>query len=190
MNWLRDVDKWLCDEVLPHQGAFLALARRITGLSETSRDIVQDVYAEILAGEGWRNARDPKAFVMRIVYCRAINWVNRQKVVPMRNVPSLELMLESEDSPDAFDVLSGREELTAVMEALDQLPQRCREVVTMRRLDELSPPEIAKKLGITVTTVDRHLGRGIAMLIEKLGDRMSRRRRKPVNKSDRSSAAE
>jgi len=190
MNWLRDVDKWLCDEVLPHQGAYVALARRLTGISDTARDLVQDVYAEILAGEGWRSARNPKAFVMRIVYCRAVNWVNRQKVVPMRNMPSLELLLEYEDSPDAFEVLSGREELTAVMEALGELPQRCREVVTMRRIDELSPPEIAKRLGITVTTVDRHLGRGVALLIEKLGDRMSRRRRKPVGKSDQSSVAE
>ena len=174
MNWLRDVDKWLCDEVLPHQGAFQALARKVTGNGDAARDLVQDVYAEILGGDGWRSARDPKAFVMRIVYCRSVNWVNRQKVVPMRNMPTLELLLDSDNSPDAFEVLSGREELTAVMEALDQLPQRCREVVTMRRLEELSPPEIARRLGITVTTVDRHLGRGLSLLVEMLGDRMPR----------------
>lgn len=190
MNWFRDVDKWLCDEVLPHQGAFRSLARRVTGNGDAAGDLVQDVYAEILSGEGWRGARDPKAFVMRIVYCRSVNWVNRQKIVPMRNLPALELLLENEDSPDAFEVLSGREELSAVMEALDQLPQRCREVVTMRRLEELSPPEIAQRLGITVTTVDRHLGRGLSLLVEKLGDRMSRRRRKPVSSSTRSSTAE
>ncbi len=177
MSWLRDVDRWLCEEVLPYQGTYLAVARRITNSGDAARDIVQDAYAEVLDGEGWRAAVNPKAFMARVVYCRALNWVNRQKIVPMRNMPALELFLD-EHGPDAFEILSGKEELAAVLEALDALPLRCRQVVTMRRLEDLSPSEIARRLGIAVDTVDRHLARGLNMLSDTLGDRMSRRRRK------------
>jgi len=176
VTWFRSVDRWLCAEVLPHQQAFLALARRLTGNPEVARDIVQDVYAEVLTGDGWRKARDPKAYVLRIVYCRSVNWVHRQKVVPMHQLPSYEGLAYSDLGPDAFERVSGREELQVVLEILDDLPKRCREVVTMRRIEELPPKEIARRLGINLTTVERHLARGVAMLADRLAERGTLRR--------------
>ena len=177
MSWLRDVDRWLCDAVLPHEASFRALAYRVAGNREVARDIVQEVYAELLSGERWRTARDPKAFVLRIVYCRSVDWLNDQKVVPIHELPSYESLAHADGAPDAFDVLAGREELSAVLEALDALPPRCRQVVTLRRFQDLSPPEIARRLGLAVDTVDRHLARGLTLLCQRLGDRVSPGRR-------------
>ena len=176
MSWFRSIDRWLCSEVLPHQHAYQALARRLKGNVDVARDIVQDVYAEVLAGDGWRKARDPKTFILRIVYCRSVNWVNRQKVVPMHQLPTYEGLAYSDFGPDAFEKLSGREELRAVLEILDDLPKRCREVVTMRRIEELPPREIARRLDINLTTVERHLARGVSMLADRLAERGAPRR--------------
>ena len=184
MSWLRDVDRWLCADVLPHQYAFLALARRLTGSTEVAKDIVQDVYAEVLAGTGWRQAIDPKAFVLRIVYCRSINWVNRQKIVPIHALPTYEGLAHSDVGPDAFDRLSGREELEAVFEILEGMPMRCRQVIMMRRIEDLPPREIAKRLGIDLVTVRRHMARGVAILTERLAERGSVRRRQAVADED------
>ncbi len=171
MSWLRDVDRWLCAEVLPNQHAFQALARRLTGSADVARDVVQDVYAEVLRGEGWRRANDPKAFVMRIVYCRSIDWLKRQRIVSIHALPDYEDNAFADQAPDAFERLSGREELLAVLEALQTLPVRCRQVVTMRRIEDLPPKEIAKQLDINLATVERHLARGLAMLAERLAER-------------------
>ena len=175
MSWIRPVDRWLCDEVLPHKHAYLGLARRLTRNAEAASDIVQDVYAEVLQGDTWKTARDPKAFVLRIVYCRSINWVNRQKIVPLHPLPEYEGMLYADYGPDAFDKLSGREELEAVLDILADMPTRCRQVITMRRIEELPPKEIARRLGIDMVTVRRHMARGVAILSEKLGKRGSAR---------------
>jgi len=171
MSWLRPVDRWLCEEVLPHKHAYLALARRLTRNAEVASDIVQDVYAEVLQGDNWKTARDPKAFVLRIVYCRAVNWVNRQKIVPIHQLPEYEGLSFADFSPDAFDSLSGREELGAVMEILEEMPTRCRQVITMRRIEELPPREIARRLGIDGVTVRRHMARGLALLTKGLAAR-------------------
>lgn len=187
MSWLRDVDRWLCDEVVPYQYAYHALARRLTGNVEVARDIVQDVYAEVLAGEGWRDAINSKAYVLRIVYCRAVNWVNRQKVVPMQQLPAFETMVFADHEPDAFDTLADRQELAAVLDALSQLPRQCRQVVTMRRIDEMPPREIARRLGISLSTVEKHLAKGLVLLAEKLADRKPLRR---TRTTQRRSAAE
>ncbi len=181
MSWLRDVDRWVCAEVLPNQHAFQALARRMTGNAEVARDIVQDVYAEVLGGEGWRKAIDPKAFVMRIVYCRSVDWINRQKIVPIQAMPEYEGTAFADNGPDAFESLSGREELAAVLEILDALPTRCRQVVTMRRIEDLPPKEIARRLDITLTTVERHLARGLTMLAERLAERGGTLRRQTTH---------
>jgi RNA polymerase sigma factor (sigma-70 family) len=175
MSWLRPVDRWLCDEVLPHQHAYLGLARRLTRNAEAANDIVQDVYAEVLQGDTWKTARDPKAFVLRIVYCRAVNWVNRQKIVPLHPLPEYEGLSYADFGADAFDKLSGREELEAVLAILADMPTRCRQVITMRRIEELPPREIARRLGIDLVTVRRHMARGVAMLAERLGQRGSAR---------------
>lgn len=176
MSWLRDVDRWLCDRVLPHEAAYHATAFRVTNNPDLARDIVQDVYAEILAGEGWRRAINPRAFVLRIVYCRSVDWVRSQTGVPLQALPPFEGLNYADASPDAHDTFSSKEELELVMELLDELPVRCRQVLTMRRLEELPPREISKRLGIDLVTVRRHLARGVAQLIDKLASRGTVRR--------------
>lgn len=176
MSWLRDVDRWICSEVMPHQAAYLSLAGRLTGDQEIAKDILHDVYAEILAGEGWRAAVNPRAFVMRIVYCRSINWLKKQKVVPLQPLPTFETLLMADQEPDAFAALSDREELETVMAVIRRLPSQCRQVVTMRRIDELPPRVIAVRMGISVWTVEKHLAKGLTFLAENLRDRKVARR--------------
>ncbi|ESQ79303.1 RNA polymerase sigma factor [Asticcacaulis sp. YBE204] len=170
MTWLRDVDHWLCNQVMPYERVYLTVASRLTNNREVAYDIVQDAYAEVLGGEGWRAARNPKAFVTRIVYCRSLDWVKRQRIVPMQAFPDYETLVFADLGPDPFQRLSGKEELAAVMAALAKLPRRCREVVTLRRIQDMAPRDIAAHLGITVTTVERHLTRGLAMLTRDLRD--------------------
>ncbi len=176
MSWLRPVDRWLINEVLPHKNAYLALARRLTGNSETARDIVQDVYAELLTSANWQSARNPKSFVLRVVYCRSMDWHDKQRVVSIQQLPDYEDFDCMDSSPNALDNLSSRDELRAVLEILTELPDRCREVVTMRRIHELPPTEIAERLGIALGTVERHLARGVSMLADRLALRGAVRR--------------
>lgn len=176
MSWLRDVDRWICAEVMPHQSAYLALAVRMTGDVEAAKDILHDVYAEILDGEGWRSAINPRAFVMRIVYCRSINWVNKQKVVPLQPLPPFDALMIAETKPDAFTALSDKEELEIVLAVIRRLPRQCRQVVAMRRIEEMSPRVIAEKLGCSLSAVEKQLARGLTFLAENLRDRQVARR--------------
>lgn len=176
MSWLRDVDRWLCAEVLPHQYAFVALATRLTGDAEIAKDVVHDVYAEVLDGEEWRQALSPKAFVMRIVYCRSLDWVRKQRIVPLQPMPSFESLLFADTEPNAFSALSDKEELAAVLEMMRDLPKQCSQVVMMRRIEEVPPREIAKRLGLSLSTVEKHLARGLTLLAEKLGQQKVSRR--------------
>jgi RNA polymerase sigma factor (sigma-70 family) len=49
---------------------------------------------------------------------------------------------------------------------LQRLPERCREVVWMRRVEHMPQKVIARKLGIAEATVEKHLVRGIRLLAD------------------------
>jgi RNA polymerase sigma-70 factor (ECF subfamily) len=59
---------------------------------------------------------------------------------------------------------SGGQILKRLAEAFDLLPDRCREVVWLRRVDELSQREVAMRLGISEKTVEKHVAKGMRLM--------------------------
>ncbi|MCG2842575.1 sigma-70 family RNA polymerase sigma factor [Sandaracinobacter sp. RS1-74] len=66
-------------------------------------------------------------------------------------------------SPD--QILLGREDLSRVTGALQSLPERTRFVFVLRRLEGMAYKEIATRLGISVSAVEKHMQRAIAHLL-------------------------
>jgi RNA polymerase sigma-70 factor, ECF subfamily len=54
--------------------------------------------------------------------------------------------------------------------ALSELPEQCRTVFQMSRFEELKYQEIADKLGISIKTVEAHMGKALKLLRLKLVD--------------------
>ena len=52
--------------------------------------------------------------------------------------------------------------------AFDRLPDRCREVVWLRRVEDLSQKEVAVRLGISEKTVEKHIAKGMRLLADHL----------------------
>jgi len=55
-------------------------------------------------------------------------------------------------SPEAR--AGAHQELRQLARALDDLPKKCREVVWLRRIDDMSQKEVAKRLGLSEKTVE------------------------------------
>ena len=58
--------------------------------------------------------------------------------------------------------------LRRLADALDRLPDRCREVVWLRRVEELSQKDVASRLGISEKTVEKHIAKGMRLLADAL----------------------
>ncbi|MGA0601122.1 RNA polymerase sigma factor [Caulobacter sp. KR2-114] len=67
--------------------------------------------------------------------------------------------------------LLGREALGKVSAVLLTLPERTRQVFILRRLEELSYREIAQRLGVSVSAVEKHLAHAMAVLMTEIGGR-------------------
>lgn len=167
-GWLRDVDCWFRDRVSPDENLFLSVARRIVGSTGAARDIVHDAYAQLMVDERWRTIDNPRAYVRQAVLNLALNFVARRRVVPLARIDADVGDEVQDDGPGPATAAEDRDHLRRVLAALDKLPPKSRRVMILRKIDGLSGPEIAKRLGISVKGVEIHLTRGMVALNKHL----------------------
>ncbi len=74
-------------------------------------------------------------------------------------------------SPDPHAVLEQRERLELVRGAIAALPPKCREVFILHRMGGLSQDAIAERLGISASTVEKHIMRALRSCSASLRDR-------------------
>ena len=71
-----------------------------------------------------------------------------------------------ENSPLQDEVLAARARLERVREGLSRLTPRTREVFLMHRLDDMKYREIAERLGISQSAVEKHIAKAVLFLTE------------------------
>ena len=68
----------------------------------------------------------------------------------------------------------ARQELRMLEEAIAGLPEGCRNVLLLRKVELLSHREIAERLGIAVSTVEKQHVRALRLLRAALAESMGR----------------
>ena len=168
MAWLRDIDRWFATSVLPYAANYRAYARKLIGDEAEAEDLVQEAYAKVLSVPDWRRLEAPERFVMTIIRNLAFERFRRAKVVGIRQIGVLEMDSLPDPTPDAYAITSARQELDLVLAALDRLPEQCRKVLTLRKMYGLSPGQIAVRLNLSISTVEKHLAKGLRLLTKAL----------------------
>ena len=158
------------DQVLPHRRTHIGYARRLTGREAEAEDVVQEAYTRIFASADWRRIGNAHAFTMRTVHNVAVERFRRAGVVQMDQALRLDTFDPADERPSPERETMARDELRQVAEALERLPERCGEVFRLRRIDGFSTTQIAYRLGISVSTVEKHLVKGLRLLTEMLRD--------------------
>jgi RNA polymerase sigma-70 factor (ECF subfamily) len=97
-----------------------------------------------------------------------IDRARRNRVVPIdlrEDLDSLNVLVD-EVTPERRT--SIREQLVHVTEAINRLPVKCREVLWLRRVENLSGKETAARLNVSEGTVEKHLARASQLLTDYL----------------------
>ena len=80
-----------------------------------------------------------------------------------RHVGIDDLVAQSE-APGAEQIVAGKQRLKRMLAALNALPPRARQVVILRRFENLTYLQIARRLGISVSAVEKHMARAMTAL--------------------------
>ncbi|MFD2431402.1 sigma-70 family RNA polymerase sigma factor [Sphingobium scionense] len=65
-------------------------------------------------------------------------------------------------------VLQAREEIAQVVRALEELPERTRDIFLMRRYEGLAYGDIAERLGISVSAIEKHVAKAVAHIARRM----------------------
>jgi RNA polymerase sigma-70 factor (ECF subfamily) len=71
--------------------------------------------------------------------------------------------------PSAEREVLASQTLDLLLETIDQLPPKCKQVFLLSRASDMTYPEIAAHCGISVKMVEKHISRAIAACLEKVG---------------------
>jgi RNA polymerase sigma factor (sigma-70 family) len=170
---------WFVAEVLPLEGLLLKFLRRGWRNENDIKDLCQDVYMEVYEVAKAEIPASAKAFVFAIARNVLVDRIRREQIVSIEAVADFETLGLATEEPGPDRTAIARQELRRLQAALDRMPKRWREAVVMRKIQEMSRPEIAVRLGIAEATVSQHLAAGMGALANLFHDDLTELKKKP-----------
>ena len=164
----NDVELWFAREILPLEPMLERYLRRSWRDQCEVQDIRQDVYVRVYEAALREKPFNPKHFLFQVARNLMIDRVRRKNVVFFDSFADVEAMDAGDDQPDLERSTAARQEVRLLLAALTELPPRCRQVVTLRKIEGFSQREVAEKMGITEDTVERQVSKGVRQLAKSL----------------------
>lgn len=158
------LDDWFAREILVHEGALVAFLQRAWSNRAEIHDLRQETYIRVYEAAGKARPTAPRAFLFATARHLITDRLRRGRVVSIETMGDLDALnvLVDEMSPERR--LDSHQVLRRLAEAFDRLPDRCREVVWLRRVQELSQKEVAARLGISEKTVEKQVAKGVRLI--------------------------
>jgi len=157
-----DQTRWFAEEVHLHDGALKTYLRSSFPAIRDVEDIAQESYIRIWKHRAANPIRSARALLFTIARHLALDTVRHERRSPFDAVENIEELAVPDGQPVVHEVLGHEEKVQLLIEAIDALPARCREVVVLRKLKLVSQRETAAHLGISEKGVENQLARGIA----------------------------
>jgi RNA polymerase sigma factor (sigma-70 family) len=161
---------WLAKEILVHERALRGYLSRFFKNTSDIEDVVQETYARLLSLNDSASAavRNWHAFLFTTARNVALDRIRRSRVVSLDALAEMGSADVLDQTPSVDDALNARQELALLLATIASLPDRCRETLTLRKLYGLSQREIAQRLAITESTVEKHVAYGVRLCAERM----------------------
>lgn len=148
------------------------VAYGVIGDEDQAQDVAQEVFIEI-----WRKRealqidRSFGPYLRTATRNRALNRLRGQKTMSTETEGLV--LTAPRQAPTGEQKLNAEDLQSALEEALELLPERCRLVFTLSRYDQLSYKEIAAAMEISIKTVENQMGKALKLLRNELSSFLS-----------------
>ena len=163
---LTELDHWFAREILTHEESLTRFLSRAWPQRDEIHDLRQEIYVRVYQAAAAQRPHLPKSFLFATARHLMTDRLRRSRVVSIEAVGDLHdsNVLMDERSPERW--FDARQMLKRLAEALDRLPDRCREVVWLRRVEDLPQKQIAARLGISEKTVEKQIAKGTRLIAQ------------------------
>lgn len=140
---------------------------RIVGSTETSEDLVQNVFLNI-----WKNRNScnissiTSMYLYKAMRNQVINYIKRKNIYFLYDSCDVEYLEVDNYTPE--NKLIDKECLKKMHTLLTQLPESCRLIFKLKKIYGLKYKEIADIMEISEKTVENQMGKALKFMREKL----------------------
>lgn len=149
-------------------------ATRLVG-DEEAEDVVQDVFVELWKRRDSMVIGDQiQAFLYRAVYTRALNVLKHRSIedgycAAVEEINQKRAEFYQPDNNEVIRRIEDRELRNEIYQAINELPDKCKEVFKLSYLHEMKNKEIADVMGVSLRTVEAHMYKALKFLRNRLG---------------------
>ena len=165
---MQDPIAWIAAEIVPHEADVRQWLKRSTLRGIDVDDVVQEAYARIAASSRLAAVREPRAYFFTVARNLALEQMRRAKITPIAAVADLSSSFIVDEGADPERIASDRDELRQVLAMIERLPEKLRQVLRMRRIEGLPQKEIARRLGVPESTVEKRAAKALKLLLAEL----------------------
>lgn len=136
------------------------------GDQDEAEELVQETFAKLWSQrETFEFQHSVKAYLYRMVHNLALNRLRAQRTQERYVHHQTRQMAQEYEAPKDDPELQNR-----FREVLKALPSQCRSVFELSRFEELKYREIAEQLGISIKTVETHMGKALRIMRQELAE--------------------
>jgi RNA polymerase sigma factor (sigma-70 family) len=163
-------DRVSVQEIIRHQhDALIKFLRRRLSIAEDANDVAQETYIRMMKYEGSQEIRSPSAMLFRI----AVNVANDHGRAAQARCVSGHLQIEEVDVvselPSAERTVSAHQDLERLLDTIETLPPKCKQVFLLSRARGMTYPEIARHCGISIKMVEKQISKALAVCLREVG---------------------
>ncbi|WP_198971975.1 sigma-70 family RNA polymerase sigma factor [Xylophilus sp. ASV27] len=145
-----------------HRAWLLGWLRRRLGDEHVAADLAQDTFVRVITGGQAPVLQEPRAYLTTLAQRLLCNFWRRRELERAWLDTLAAQPEELAPSPETYALV--REAIETLDRWLDGLPPKVRQAFLLRRLEGLAHGEIAARMGVSVTTVERYVKQAIVHL--------------------------
>lgn len=147
-------------------------ARKYVRDLDTSKEIVHDCFVSFWdKRESIDLSKPVKTYLFTSVHNRCLNYIRNNKKFD-QNVENFEL-LDLSHHHVASDSLVEQEVSSQIHNAIESLPEKCKEIFKMSRFEDMKYKDIAEKLNLSVKTVEAQMSKALQVMRTSLSEFIS-----------------
>src|SRR5258706_12044929 len=115
---------------------------------------MQEAYARLIRAHGAGTIVSPKAFLFHAARNIALNQIRHRGYTHPGTGTECDISSVPDGAESVPATVARAEDINLLIDAIQSLPERCRQIFTLRKIYGLSQKEIAARLGISEHTVE------------------------------------
>jgi RNA polymerase sigma-70 factor (ECF subfamily) len=179
---------WVGTEILPHEVDVRAWLRRTLDPHDLE-DVIQEAYCRIASLDDVAHIRSGRASRFTTARSLVLERIRRARIVSIETVTEIDTLDIVRDEPSPERIAGGRRELARVKRLIEALPERCRRIVELRKIEGMSQREVADELGVPEYIVENDVKKGLKLILKAIAEGDGERVGQAVSDKERNERA-